>query len=137
MIDKSEKKSTVLVCFVYHVLTLYNNTGDIVDWLRSEQPRTACTEKVVEAVRARINQSSVHQQKTIAKEMNIAPRTLSYILKDDLGLLAFKRRTGQLLTSQLRALQCERVKNYFVCMVSKNTKKYCSQIKKFLQQNKN
>ncbi len=43
--------------FVYRVLALYNDTGDIVDWLRSSQPRTVGTKKVVEAVRARINQN--------------------------------------------------------------------------------
>ncbi len=49
--------------FVYRVLTLFNDTGDIVDWLRSGWPRTAL----------RWWKSYVHRQKTIAKEMNIAP----------------------------------------------------------------
>ncbi len=65
---------------------------------------------MVEALRTHINQNSVSWQKTIAKEMNIAPRTLSCVLQDDLGLRAFKRRKGQLLTLRLSVLQCERVK---------------------------
>ncbi len=52
------------------------------------------------------------------KEMNIAPRTLSRILKDDLGLHGFKRRTDQLLTPRLRVLQCEREKK-LVCLYGK------------------
>ncbi len=66
-------------CFVYHVLVLYNNTGDIVDQLRSRWLCTASKKKVVEAVCAGINRNPVRRQKTIAKEMNIAPRTLSRI----------------------------------------------------------
>ncbi len=70
-------------CFVYRVLALYNDTGDIVDWSKSGWPRTTRTKKVAEAVRARINQNPVRWQKTIANGMNIAPRTLSRLLKDD------------------------------------------------------
>ncbi len=79
-------------CFVYRVLILYNNTGDTVDQLRSGCHHTAHTKKVVvEAVRAHINQNPVHQQEPIAKEINIAHRTLSHVFKDGLGLHAFKR----------------------------------------------
>ncbi len=105
-------------CFVYRVPALYNNTGDIVDQSRSWRPHTAHTKKVVEAVRACINQNPACRQKIIAKEMNIAPRTLSHILKDDLSLRAFKRRTGQLLTPRLRALRCERAKK-LLCLYGK------------------
>ncbi len=67
--------------FVYRVLALYNDTGNIVDRLRSGHPCTARTKKVAGTVLARINQNPVHRQKT-AKKMNIAPRMLSRILKD-------------------------------------------------------
>ncbi len=71
-------------CFVYRVLALYNYSGDIAHCQRSGQPRTALTKMVVEAVRACINQNPRRRQKTIAKKMNIALRTLSHISKEDL-----------------------------------------------------
>ncbi len=84
--------------FVYRVFGLYNDIGDIFNQSRSGQPHTAHTKKVGKAVHARIIRNPMCRQKTIAKEMNIAPRTLSHILKDDLALRVFKRCTGQLLT---------------------------------------
>ncbi len=86
---------------VYRVLALYNDTGDIVEQPRSGWPHTVCTKKVVKAVRARIDRNPVRRQETIRIEMNIAPRTLSHVLKDYLGLCAFKRCTGQLLTPRM------------------------------------
>ena len=38
----------------------------------------------------------------MAQEMDIAPRTMSCIIKQDLGLGAFKRQTGQHLTIALK-----------------------------------
>jgi hypothetical protein len=38
------------------------------------------------AVSSRINQNSVQKLKIMAQEMNIAPRTMSYIIKQDLRL---------------------------------------------------
>ncbi len=75
------KPLKVSECFVCCVLALYNDTGDIVNQPRSGQPCTARTKNIMEAVYARINQNPGHRQKTIAEEMNIAPRTLSHLLK--------------------------------------------------------
>ncbi len=61
------KALNVSELFVYYVLALYNDTGNIADWPKSRRPRTAHTKKVVEAVRACINQNPVRRQKTITK----------------------------------------------------------------------
>ncbi len=103
------KPLKVSECFVYRVLALYNDTGDIVDRPRSGWPRTARTKKVVAAKYARINRNPVRRWKTITKEMNIASKTLS------------------------RLYDAKERKNYSVCTVTKNTKKYCSRMKKFLR----
>jgi hypothetical protein len=56
---------------------------------------------VVKAARERILRNPVRKQKILSWEMKIAPRTMSRILKDDLGLAAYKRRTGHFLTDNL------------------------------------
>jgi hypothetical protein len=42
--------------------------------------------EVINAVRSRINQNPVRKQKIMAQEMDIAPRSMSRIIKQDLGL---------------------------------------------------
>ncbi len=63
------KPLKVSECFVYRVIALYNDTGDVVGWPRSERPHTAHTKKVVEAVCTRINQNPGCRKKTIAKKL--------------------------------------------------------------------
>lgn len=68
--------------FVYHVLELYNETGD-VDRAKSRW--------------------ELHARAL----PYIARRTVLHILKDNLHVRANKRRTGQLLTLRLKALRVE------------------------------
>jgi len=49
-------------------------------------------------------------QKIVAGEMKISPRTISRILKGDLGMTAYKRCTGHLLTNKLKAIRLEKSK---------------------------
>ncbi len=48
-------------CFVYHVLALYDDTGDFVKSAEKWAACTVRTKKVVEAVHARINQNPVYR----------------------------------------------------------------------------
>ena len=91
--------------FVYRAINRYNETSSVCDRKRSNQiksfrssrPRSVRTKKVVKAVRERIRRNPVRKQKILSREMKIAPRTMSRILKDDLGLAAYMRRTGHFL----------------------------------------
>jgi transposase len=87
--------------FVYQAINRYNETSSVCDRKRSGRPRSVRTKKVVKAVRERILRNSVRKLKILSREMKIAPRTMSRILKDDLGLTAYKRRTGHFLTDNL------------------------------------
>jgi transposase len=88
--------------FVYRAINRYNETSSVCDRKRSGRPRSVRTKKVVKAVRERIRRNPVRKQKILSREMKIAPRTMSRILKDDLGLAAYKRRTGHFLTDNLK-----------------------------------
>ena len=65
----------------------------------------------------------------MARQMDIAPRTMSHIIKQDLGVGAFKHQTGQCLTIVLKE---NREKNQDTCSrtVKSITKKSSLQMKK-------
>jgi len=46
----------------------------------------------------------------MAREMKIPPRTMSRIIKEDLGLGVYRRSTGQRLTDALRKIRTTRAK---------------------------
>ncbi|UYV69677.1 hypothetical protein LAZ67_7000182 [Cordylochernes scorpioides] len=86
-------------------LTGFNKAGTINDLERSGRPRVQRTQAAIKAIRERIRRYSRRKQKILAKQMSLAPRTVSKIINEDLGLRAFKRRTGHLITSALRDIR--------------------------------
>lgn len=90
--------------FVYRTVKLFEDTGGVNDRNKSGRPRTARTPQAIGAVRSRITRKPVRKQRIMAREMNIAPRTMSRIIKQDLGLGAFRRQTGQRLTINLKKI---------------------------------
>ncbi|UYV77624.1 hypothetical protein LAZ67_15001762 [Cordylochernes scorpioides] len=91
--------------FVYRTIERFNKAGTINDLERSGRPRVQRTQAAIKAIRERIRRNSRHKQKILAKQINLAPRTVSKIINEDLGLRAFKRRTGHLITSALRDIR--------------------------------
>ena len=69
------------------------NTGGISDRKRSGEPRLVRTPQIINAVRSRIKLNPVLKQKIHGSEMDIAPRIMNRIVKQDMGLRAFKRKT--------------------------------------------
>lgn len=100
--------------FVYRCINLFEETGDIKDRQRSGRPRTVRTPQAIKAVKARIKRNPLRKQKIMAREMKIHPKSMSRIIKKDLGLGAFKRRTGQLLTASLKTHRVEKSKRLLV-----------------------
>ncbi|XP_045462489.1 uncharacterized protein LOC123672444 isoform X2 [Harmonia axyridis] len=86
--------------FVYRTLKRYRETGDVVDRVRTGRPRVVRTKKNIKAVRERIRRNPVRKQKVMAREMKISARSMSRILRDDLGMRAYKRFTGHLRKNQ-------------------------------------
>ena len=60
--------------------------GRVSDRKRSSRPRVDRMPHVIKAVRSRINKNPVQKQKIIDREMDIAQRTMSCFIKQDLGL---------------------------------------------------
>lgn len=96
------KKLKISRMFVYRTIKRYNDTKSVSDRPRPGRPRSARTPKLINAVRQRIRRNPVRKQKVMAREMNVATRTMSRVLRSDLGLKALRRSTGQFLTAQLK-----------------------------------
>lgn len=88
--------------FVYRAVKLFGDTGGVRDRQRSGRPRTVRTPKAIKAVKKRIDRKPLRKQKILSREMQISQKSMSRIIKEDLGLSAYKRHTGHLLTAALK-----------------------------------
>ena len=100
--------------FVYRCIKLFEETGDVKDRHRSGRPRSVRTPQVIKAVKSRIHRNPIRKQEIMAREMNITQKSMSRIIKKDLGLGAFKRRTGHLLNAALKKNRIEKCKSLLV-----------------------
>ena len=108
---------------------LFLDTGGVSDGKRSGQPLVIRTPPIIKVIRSRINRNPDRKQKIVAREMGIVPRTVSRIIKQDLGLRAFKRQTRRLTF----ALKENRNKKDACCCTEKSVKHKSSlQMKHFL-----
>lgn len=96
--------------FVYRTIKRYSELSSVNDRPRAGRPRTTRTPAAIKAVRERIRRNPIRKQKIMAREMKISPRSMSRIIKEDLKLRAYRRRTGQLLTAALRLKRTTRAK---------------------------
>lgn len=88
--------------FVYRAVKLFGDTGGVADRPRSGRPRSVRTPRAVKAVQNRIYRNPLRKQQIMSREMNISKVSISRIIKYDLGLRAYKRHTGHLLTAALK-----------------------------------
>jgi len=96
--------------FVYRTIKRFNEFNTIDNKPRSGLPRETRTNAAVKAVAQRIRRNPLRKQKIMAREMKIPPRTMSRIIKEDLGLGAYLRCAGQRLTDALRQIRATKAK---------------------------
>ncbi|CAH2091706.1 unnamed protein product [Euphydryas editha] len=91
VIFQTHQKLGFIRMFVYRTINRNNNTWSVEDQKRSGRPRAVRTTKPVNAVKVRIHQNPIRNQKILSREMKIPARTLSRIIKQDLKLGAYRR----------------------------------------------
>ena len=79
------KKLKVTSLFVYRTIQWFLETGSVKDRPREGRPQTV----VQKAVAAHIHRNPVRKQSVIARELNISKISMSRLLTEDLGLLAY------------------------------------------------
>lgn len=114
-IFKTLKPLGISRMFVYRAVKLFDETGGVDDRSRSGRPRTVRTPEVINAVKARIRRNPLRKQKIMAREMALSKMSMSRIIKQDLGLGAYKKHTGHLLTVALKQIRRVRSK----CLLDK------------------
>lgn len=96
--------------FVFRAIRRFDETQSFCDRERSGRPRDIRTPAAIKAVESRIRRNPLRKQQIMAREMSISTRSMSRIIKSDLGMGAFRRSTGHLLTSQLKSIRTTRSK---------------------------
>ena len=101
-IFKTLQKLKISRRFVYRTIQRFIETGTVKDRPRQGRPRTIRTLERVKAVAARVRRNPVRRQSVMARELNMSKMSMSRTLSSDLGLHAYKRRKGHLLTNDLK-----------------------------------
>ncbi len=95
------------------------------------------TKNVVNVVHTGITPNHCCNQKILSREMNLAPRIVLHVLREDVDLRAYKRYIRHLLDVCLRCLRLERSKKLLLFAVKICSKKSCLRMRKCLPKNKN
>nr|AEO90418.1 putative MhmaT1 transposase [Misgolas hubbardi] len=102
--------------FVYRTIKRFVESGNSYDLPRKGRSSTVRTARVVKAVASRIRRNPVRSQAVMDRELNISRVSMSRVLRSNLGLRAYRRRTGHFLTPQLmqqRVLKARRLLKRF------------------------
>lgn len=96
--------------FVYRTIKRYTEQGSVDDKKRSGRPRTVRTPAVIKAIKARIARNPARKQKLMALQMGLSSKTVKKVLNEDLGLRAYRKKSGHLLNERLKAMRVKRSK---------------------------
>lgn len=102
------KNLKITLRFVYRTIKRYTEDSSFEDRKRSGRPRTVRTPAVIKAVKARIQRNPVRKQKILALQMGLSRTTIKRVLNEDLGLRAYRKKTGHFLNERLKKIRLER-----------------------------
>jgi inhibitor of nuclear factor kappa-B kinase subunit alpha len=118
------KKQKVNRKFIYRTVKRYKETKSIEDRKRSGRPVTVCTKRMVNIVRLRIRRNPRQSMRNLAKKLNVKKTSLHRLMKNKLGLKAYKLRRRQGLTKKTIVKRLERCK----ALLSRFDDKHCRKI---------
>ena len=75
---------------MYHTVKLFLDTGGVSNCKRSSQPHMILGHRLLMMLGQELSEILSRKPKIMAREMDIALRTMSCIIKQDFGLGAFK-----------------------------------------------
>ncbi|KAI6661812.1 hypothetical protein LOD99_9819 [Oopsacas minuta] len=96
--------------FISRTLSRYNDTGSIADRTRPGRPRTVRTFSVTKNVSQRIRRNPSRSIRKMAKEMNTNRESMRRLVRNDLGMKAYKLRKRQFLTQLNKQKRLKRCK---------------------------
>ena len=93
---------------VFRALARLRTRRGIKDKKRAGRKRTVRTKKVVNGVERKLSANPRASVRKLSKQMNLSRTSLSRVVKDDLGLRAFKRRRCQFVSEESKAKRLSR-----------------------------
>ncbi|RVE52632.1 hypothetical protein evm_002751 [Chilo suppressalis] len=98
--------------FVYRTIKRYNEDSSVDDRSRSGRPRSVRTPAVIKAAKERNQRNPKRKQKLLALQMGLSRTTVKRVLNEDLGLRAYRRKTGHRLNARLMDLRLKRCRAF-------------------------
>jgi transposase len=83
---------------IYRTVERIRETGSIADRKRSGRPRSVSTPQLINKVKSHLWRNPKQSIRKMAPLLNASRRTMSRVVKEDLGLRAYKTRKDQGLT---------------------------------------
>jgi len=74
--------------YVYRAIKPYKELWGVEDRARSGRPRCVRTKAAIETVRKRIRWNPLRKQNSFSREINLSPRSISRLIRDDLHMTA-------------------------------------------------
>jgi transposase len=78
--------------FVYRAVKRYKELWGVEDRARSGRPGRVRTKAAIKTVREPIRRHPLRKQKSLSRELNISPRSMSRLIMDDLHMRAYRHQ---------------------------------------------
>lgn len=96
--------------FIYRTLRRLSDTGSLNDRPRSGRKRTVCTPDRIKRVREKIRRNPGRSGRQLAKDENVDRESMRRILRNELGLMPYRKRKIHGLTAKQRLTRVQRCK---------------------------
>ncbi len=108
--DLIKKALGVNRMFIWRCQKRLNDTGGADRRPGSGRPRSSRTKNLIKAVSAKVRRNPARSMSKMAKEYDVSRRTISRVIKDDLGLHPYKLKRRQLLSEATKLKRLQRAK---------------------------
>ena len=109
--------------FVHRTIKRYKETGGTVDRARSGRPSSVTTPGLKKIIRERIRRNPRRSMRKMALELKISRCSISKVVKRDLGMNSFKRKTAHFISLVAKKKRFERCRGTLGQHVKENLDK--------------
>uniref|UniRef100_A0A1I7XJT9 Paired domain-containing protein n=1 Tax=Heterorhabditis bacteriophora TaxID=37862 RepID=A0A1I7XJT9_HETBA len=102
------KKLCVTRMTVHRTVKRYQELGTVEDHPRSGRPRSVNTSRIRKMVKKKILRDNKRSMRKMASDLNISPKSMRRIVKDELGFYPYKIRRAHMLTEKMKVNRYEK-----------------------------
>ena len=116
--EKSRRK------FVYRTIQRYKKTRSIKDMQRSGRPKSVTTPRVKKLVRKRIRRNPQRSLRKMAAEVHISRGSMQNLVKKELNLRSFKRKTVHFLSASIKQKRLSRSRGLLAWLENEKVERF-------------